>query len=143
ADLPVGFALVGANDQEHMRRFLRGLARWGLQPEVVVSDGSNLYPALLAEIWPAAVHQLCLFHVLRDMLDKVLDAVRRLRRAQARRGQAGRKRRPGRPSKGQQARRQQRGPSAKQKAAFVWRRFLIVKRAARLTEVERQDLAQW
>src|SRR5262249_14271925 len=50
ADLPVGFALVGANDQDHMGRFLRHLARWGLQPEVVVSDGSSLYPELLAEI---------------------------------------------------------------------------------------------
>jgi len=143
ADLPVGFALVRANDQEHMRRFLRNLARWGLQPAVVVSDGSSLYPALLAEIWPDAEHQLCLFHVLRDLLDKVLDAVRRLRRAQARRGRAGRKRRPGRPCKGQQARRQKRGPTAKEKAAFVWkRRFLIVKKAARLTAAERQDLAQ-
>src|SRR5436305_5036721 len=104
ADLPVGFALVGANDQDHMRRFLRNLARWGLQPEVVVSDGSNLYPELLAEIWPDAKHQLCIFHLLRDVLDKVLDAVRRLRQMQARRGRAGRKRRRGRPSKKQQAR---------------------------------------
>jgi hypothetical protein len=143
ADLPVGFALVSANDQEHMRRFLRNLARWGLQPEVVVSDGSSLYPALLAEIWPAAKHQLCLFHVLRDLLDKVLDAVRRLRRAQARRGRAGRKRRRGRRSTRQQGRRLKRGPTAKEKAAFVWkRRFLIVKRSARLTAAERQDLAQ-
>src|SRR5437588_9225943 len=125
ADLPVGFALVGANDQEHMRRFLRNLALWGLRPTVVVSDGSSLYPALLAEIWPAAAHQLCLFHVLRDMLDKVLDAVRRLRRAQARRGRAGRQRRRGRPSRRQQARALQRGPTAKQKAMFGWhRRFL-------------------
>src|SRR4051812_24103048 len=30
ADLPVGFALVGANDQAHLGRFLRHLARWGL-----------------------------------------------------------------------------------------------------------------
>jgi hypothetical protein len=143
ADMPVGFALVSANDQEHMRRFLRGLALWGLQPQVVVSDGSPLYPELVAEIWPAATHQLCLFHVLRDMLDKVLDAVRRLRRAQARRGRAGRKRRRGRPSKGQQTQRRQRGPTAKQKATFVWRRrFLIVKRQGRLTEAERQDLTQ-
>src|SRR4051794_30354621 len=110
ADLPVGFALVSANDQEHMRRFLRNLARWGLQPEVVVSDGSALYPALVAELRPAAAHPLCLFHVLRDVLDKVLDAVRRLRRAQARRGRAGRKRRRGRRSKRHQARRLKRGP---------------------------------
>ena len=119
ADLPVGFALVGANDQDHMGRFLRNLARWGLRPEVVVSDGSNLYPELLAEIWPNAKHQLCVFHLLRDVLAKVLDAVRRLRQAQARRGRAGRQRRRGRPSKQQQARRRQRGPTAKEKASFV------------------------
>jgi Transposase len=143
ADLPVGFALVGANDQEHMRRFLRNLARWGLKPRVVVSDGSNLYPELLAEVWPDARHQLCLFHLLRDVLDKVLDAVRRLRRAQARRGRAGRKRRRGRPSKRQAARRCRRGPTAKEKAAFVWKhRFLIVKRAAKLTKAEKGDLKE-
>jgi hypothetical protein len=143
ADLPVGFALVGANDQDHMRRFLRHLARWGLQPEVVVSDGSNLYPELLAEIWPDALHQLCLFHLLRDVLDKVLEAVRRFQQTQARRGRAGRKRRGGRPSKRQQARRRQRGPTVKEKAAFVWKhRFLIVKRTAKLTKAEREDLEQ-
>src|SRR5262249_6662497 len=143
ADLPVGFALVGANDRDHLRRFLHHLARWGLQPEVVVSDGSNLYPELLAEIWPDAKHQLCLFHLLRDVLDKVLDAVRRLRQAQARRGRAGRQRRRGRPSKRQQARRRQRGPTAKEKAAFVWKhRFLIIKKAAQLAKAEREELEQ-
>jgi Transposase len=143
ADLPVGFALVGANDQEHMRRFLHNLARWGLRPEVVVSDGSSLYPEVLAEIWPAARHQLCVFHLLRDVLAKVLDAVRRLRRAQARRGRAGRQRRRGRPSKQRQARRRQRGPTAREKAAFVWKhRFLIVKRSANLTKAEKEDLRQ-
>jgi hypothetical protein len=143
ADLPVGFALVGANDSDHMRRFLHNLARWGLQPEVVVSDGSPLYPELLAEIWPKAKHQLCVFHLLREVLNKVLEGVRRLRRAQARRGQAGRKRRRGRPSKRSQARRRRRGPTAREKAAFVWKhRFLVVKRAAKLTQAERKDLGQ-
>jgi hypothetical protein len=141
ADLPVGFALVGANDQDHLRRFLRNLACWGLRPDVVVSDGSSLYPDVLADIWPAAKHQLCVFHLLRDVLDKVLDAVRRLRRAKARRGRAGRKRRRGRPSKRQQARRQHRGPTAKEKAAFVWKqRYVIVKRTAKLTADEKADL---
>jgi hypothetical protein len=50
-DVPVAFALVGSNDQPHMRRFLRNLKNWGLSPEVVVTDGSNLYPAVLAEVW--------------------------------------------------------------------------------------------
>src|SRR5262245_50354606 len=118
ADLPVGFALVGANDQEHMGRFLRNLAHGGLKPAVVVSDGSSLYPELLAEIWPDAEHQLCVFHLLRDVLNKVLEAVRRLRRAKARRGPAGRKRRRGRPSKRQQARRRQQGPQRQGQGRF-------------------------
>jgi Transposase len=143
ADLPVAFALVGVNDQEHMRRFLNNLAHWGLLPEVVVSDGSSLYPELLAEIWPQARHQLCVFHLLRDILARVLDAVRRLRRAKAQRGAAGRHRGRGRPNKRQRARRQQRGPTAPQQAAFVWRhRFLIVKRSATLTKEEWDDLVQ-
>src|SRR5206468_343995 len=49
-DFPVAFALVSQNDQGHMRRFLGNLKTWGLKPAVVVTDGSNLYPALLAEL---------------------------------------------------------------------------------------------
>lgn len=37
ADLPVAFALVDANDQDHMRRFLQNLKNWGLTPKVVVT----------------------------------------------------------------------------------------------------------
>jgi hypothetical protein len=96
ADLPVAFALVDAHDQDHMRRFLRNLKGWGLAPEVVVTDGSSLDPAVLAELWPDADHQLCVFHVLKDINKLVLDAVRRLRSAMSRRGKAGRKKRRGR-----------------------------------------------
>jgi hypothetical protein len=143
ADLPVGLALVGANDQEHMRRFLQNLACWGLKPAVVVSDGSNLSPELVAEIWSDAKQQLCVFHRLRDLLDKVLAAVRRLRQACERRGNAGRPRRCGRPSQRQKARRQRRGPTNQEKAAFVGRhRFLSVKRSARLSRQEWEHLVQ-
>ena len=58
-DLPVAFALVASTDQGRMRRFLKNLKTWGLVPEVVVTDGSDLYPAVLAELWPDARHQLC------------------------------------------------------------------------------------
>jgi hypothetical protein len=59
SDLPVGLALVSRNDKEHMQRFLNNLKSWGLLPRVVVTDGSKLYPELLAELWPHARHQLC------------------------------------------------------------------------------------
>jgi hypothetical protein len=33
----------------------------------VVTDGSNLYPGVLAELWSDAAHQLCVFHVIKDV----------------------------------------------------------------------------
>jgi hypothetical protein len=43
-------------------------------------------------MWPGARHQLCVFHVLKDINAKVLEAVRRLRRQASRLGERGRKR---------------------------------------------------
>jgi Transposase len=138
-DLPVAFALVASNDQDHMRRFLQNLANWGLQPKVVVTDGSDLYPAVLARAWPAAQHQLCVFHVLKDLNKLVLDALRRLRRGLSRRGKRGRKRKPGRRPKGRAKRR---GLTNKEKSAFVFHhRYLIVKRRDEMSAEERADLA--
>src|SRR4051794_9763443 len=143
SDLPVAFALVGANDQDHMRRFLQNLKTWGLMPHVVVTDGSNLYPAVLAELWPDADHQLCVFHVLKDINKLILDAVRRLRTAMTRRGRAGRKKKRGRPGAKSKAAAARRGLSVKEKAKFVFpRRHLIVKRREKLTESERGDLVR-
>jgi hypothetical protein len=143
ADLPVAFALVDRDDRDHMRRFLQNLKTWGLMPRAVVTDGSNLYPELLAELWPDADHQLCVFHALKSINGLILDAVRRLKAAMARRGKAGRKRRRGRKSKRAQAAAGRRGPTLKEKAHFVFRhRHLIVKRRENLTEVERDDLTR-
>src|SRR3954470_19127084 len=143
ADLPVAFALVDANDQDHMRRFLRNLKDWGLAPAVVVTDGSNLYPAVLAELWPDADHQLCVFHVIKDINKLVLGAVRRLGPAWPGRGKAGRKKKRGRKGAKSKAAAARRGMTLKEKAHFVFRRrHLIVKRRENLTEAERDDLAR-
>jgi transposase-like protein len=143
SDLPVAFALVAANDQGHMRRFLKNLKTWGLEPKVVVSDGSNLYPAVLAELWPAADHQLCVFHVIKDINKLILDAVRRMRTAMGRRGKAGRKKKRGRKGAKSKAAAARRGMTVKEKASFVFKhRYLIVKRRENLTESERDDLQQ-
>jgi hypothetical protein len=140
-DFPVAFALVRANDQGHMRRFLQNLKTWGLSPRVVVTDGSNLYPAVLAELWPQARHQLCVFHVLKDLNDCVFDALRRLRRRLGRQGRQGRRR--GRPSKAQRRARARWGASKRDQAHFIWRhRHLIVRRPDELSDRERQDLLQ-
>src|SRR3954453_17931264 len=143
ADLPVAFALVAKNDQDHMRRFLRNLRTGGLDPAVVVTDGSNLYPAVLADLWPDADHQLCVFHVVKDINKLILDAVRRMRTAMGRRGKAGRKKKRGRKGAKSKAAASRRGMTVKEKAHFVFRRrHLIVKRRENLTEAERDDLTR-
>jgi transposase-like protein len=135
----VAFALVSKNDQEHMGRFLGNLQQHGLQPQVVITDGSSLYPTLLAKLWPDAEHQLCVFHVLQDVNKEILKGVLRLRRGLSRRGNAGRKPRRGRSTKGQ---RRHRKKKCKEQAQFIFkRRFLIVKRRDGLTEQEQKDLA--
>jgi hypothetical protein len=142
ADLPVAFALVDTNDQDHMRRYLRNLKNWGLNPTVVVTDGSNLYPGVLGELWPDASHQLCVFHVIKDINELILGAVRRMRTAMSRRGKAGRKKKRGRKgAKSKAAAR--RGMTLKEKAKFIFKhRYLIVQRRENLTESERDDLTR-
>ena len=143
ADVPVAFALVGKNDQGHMRRFLLNLKNWGLNPAVVVTDGSSLYPAVLGELWPGADHQLCVFHVIKDINKLTLDAVRRLRTAMNRRGKAGRKKKRGRKGAKSKAAAARRGLTVKEKAHFVFKhRHLIVTRRENLTEGERDDLTR-
>ncbi len=140
-DFPVAFALVSANDQDHMGRFLNNLNNHGFSPQVVVTDGSNLYPKLLADLWPEARHQLCVFHVIKDINACVFDALRRLRRKLA--SKRGRKRRRGRPSKAQQRAFKRRGQTKKEQAYFVWKhRYLIVTRPENLNGRERRWLSQ-
>jgi transposase-like protein len=141
SDFPVAFALVRANDQDHMRRFLRNLKNLGFQPKVVVTDGSTLYPKILAELWPDARHQLCVFHVIKEINECVLDAVRRLRRRHAQTG--GRKRKRGRRTKAQKRACARQAATRKEQAYFIWkRRHLLVTRPDHLTALQRRQLSQ-
>jgi hypothetical protein len=78
-DRPVAFALVSAHDQDPRRRFLQNLKTWGLEPKTVITDGSDLDPRVLGELWSDADHQLCVFQIIEDINELILDAVRRLR----------------------------------------------------------------
>jgi hypothetical protein len=109
-------------------------------PRVVITDGSNLDPAVLGELWSQADHQLCVFHIIKEINKLILDGVRRLRMAMKRRGQAGRKKKRGRKGAKSKARR---GLTVKEKSAFVFKyRHRIVKRRDNLTESERDDLGR-
>ena len=139
----MAFALVDSQRPGPHAAVPENLKNWGLIPKVVVTDGSNLYPAVLAELWPDADHQLCVFHVIKDINKLILDAVRRMRTAMGRRGQAGRKKKRGRKGAKSKAAAARRGMTVKEKADFVFKhRYLIVKRRENLTEEERDDLTR-
>jgi hypothetical protein len=72
SELPVAFALASRNDKKRTRRFLSDLKGHGSLPRVVVTDGSDLYPAVLAQPWPQARHRLCVSRPLKGINDHFL-----------------------------------------------------------------------
>jgi hypothetical protein len=81
-DRLVGYQLVhGKVGQADVARFLERLQQMGIHPAEVVTDGSGLYPALLAAVWPAAAHQLCLFHETRVVTRAVQQVIWQTTRA--------------------------------------------------------------
>jgi len=52
----------------------------GLTVRGITTDGSSLYPDVIAELFPEAAHQVCQFHVLKEITKAVLHAVARVRK---------------------------------------------------------------
>ncbi len=63
-----------------LRRFRRELDRRNLTLQGVTTDGSALYPQPLAEVFPGVPHQVCQFHILREINRQVLKALATVRR---------------------------------------------------------------
>lgn len=63
-----------------LRDFKAHLDARGLNVLGITTDGSNLYPAPLAEVFPDAPHQVCRFHVLKEITQAVLHALAELRK---------------------------------------------------------------
>ncbi len=61
--------------------FIDRLRIAGITPDQVITDDSRLYPSVLAETWPTAMHQLCLFHATRRVVRAVNDVVKEVRRS--------------------------------------------------------------
>ncbi len=51
-----------------------------LRVQGITTDGSPLYPKPLADLWPNVRHQLCEFHVLKEITKAMLCAVAKLRK---------------------------------------------------------------
>ena len=143
ADFTVSFKLVENNDQDHMDAFLQALKDRGLDAQVIITDGSPLYKDALQRYWAEVEHQLCVFHVIKDVNKLILDGVRAIKNRLKRQGNKGRKKRRGRPSKKAQQQRQRRdGMSKKQQASFIWEhQYLIVRKPDDLSEQDKENLA--
>ncbi len=79
-DRLVGYQLVhGPVDKAEVKAFLTRLKAAGVDPAEVVTDGSLLSPTLVAQVWPEAAHQLCLFHATRPVTKAVQEVYQAVR----------------------------------------------------------------
>lgn len=80
-DRLIGYQLVhGHVSASTVESFLTRLKAAGIAPHEVITDGSALYPAVLAKVWPLAAHQLCLFHETRRVTAAVLEVIKAVRK---------------------------------------------------------------
>jgi hypothetical protein len=63
------------------RRFREDLEMRRLTVQGVTTDGSALYPEAIAAVFGDVPHQVCTFHVLREVVKAVLSAVAQVRKA--------------------------------------------------------------
>jgi hypothetical protein len=125
---------------EDIRAFLgrlhTALAARGLTLLGMTTDGSPLYPTPLAEVFRGVPHQLCQFHVIKDIGKAVLQAVARERKRLAAQQPKLRRGRPSTKAAKQAARTKKRLDV--QRAALFTHRYLFVQR--HLSKTERKTL---
>jgi hypothetical protein len=66
---------TGVDIAAFFRRFHRALTARGLTLQGITTDGSALYPGPIAEVFGEIPHQLCTFHILREVTKAVLSAL--------------------------------------------------------------------
>ncbi len=71
-------------DHDDIRRFLgrlqQAIAARGGTVRGITTDGSPLYPEPLAEIFPDVPHQVCEFHILKELTKAVMHVAARIRK---------------------------------------------------------------
>lgn len=120
------------------RRFRRALDHRGLVLRGITTDGSPLYPEPIGEVFGEVAHQVCEFHVLKELVKAVLHAVARVRKElAARKTQLP----PGRPRTKKARRAARRNRRLQQKVADLFEhKALFVART--LTPAQRKILAR-
>jgi hypothetical protein len=125
--------------QEHVLAFLsefkERLDQRGLSVRGITTDGSSLYPKALEQLWPKVRHQVCRFHVIKEITQAVLHALAVLRKKLA--SQIPRQPR-GRPSKARQGQTRRSAQQQQQVAELFEQRYLFVRH--HLSAVQRRQL---
>lgn len=116
-------------EKEDVLKFFRKvdmiLSSHGLSVSGVTTDGSPLYPEPIATVWPNAIHQVCEFHILKEITLSVLRSVSNVRKGLLSRIP---KINRGRPSTTAQKRKARRGKTLRAKLTDLFNnRHLFVK----------------
>jgi Transposase len=118
------------------RRFQSALEQRGLRVQAITTDASPLYPEPIAQVFGAVPHQLCAFHVIKELTKAILRAVAQVRKRLAAQQPSLPRGRPStRPA--QRAARQRQRVQQKVRALFD-HRYLFVQH--HLTAAEQQTL---
>jgi hypothetical protein len=125
--------------QDDIRSFLADfkarLDARGLAVRGITTDGSELYPEPLQELWPDVPHQVCEFHVLKEIIQAVLHALATTRKEL----RASIPKQPrGRPRKAEQAQSRKVARQQQQVSELFEHRHLFVRR--RLTPAQKKTL---
>jgi len=118
----------GSPTKDDIRNFLMRLKKAGFEPQLISTDGSDLYPEVIAEVWPGAKHQRCVFHFVMQVnkdLGKAFWAVYETMPKPP-------KRKRGRPKK--RGRKRQDKVKRKNRLTVREARWLFLKREDRLSE---------
>jgi hypothetical protein len=125
------------DSRDFLEEFKGQLDKRGLKVHGITTDGSSLYPVVLKELWPSARHQLCEFHVIKEITKAVLHALAVLRKElTALIPKLGR----GRPSNEQQPLARQARRQKQRVAELFEHRYLFVRH--QLTKAQRRQLVR-
>lgn len=122
-DLELAYSVgEGSPTKEDIREFLNKLKAAGFHPLLVVTDGSDLYPDVIREVWPAAKHQRCVFHFIQQINKDLVKAFWEIYATMPKPP----KRKRGRPKKRGRPRQDKQKRENRRRVRFA--RFLLLKR---------------
>lgn len=63
-----------------LQRFQQEIQKRDLVLRGITTDGSPLYPEAVAEVFPEATHQICRFHLIKEILSAVIHTLAKIRK---------------------------------------------------------------